>query len=87
MKKREGMASQGFCRLYSVVGCLSRIINQIAFTYISVDPVESINCLYINLASDVLLVVIPEVQTSQFTAHYLGYVSWFVKLNLQTGHS
>lgn len=54
------MTSQGFCRLCSVLGCLDRIINQIAFTYFSVDPVKSINCLYIELASVVLLVVIPE---------------------------
>lgn len=81
------MTSQGFCRFCSVLGCLGRIINQIALTYISVDPVKLINCLHINLASDISLVVIPEVQTSQFTSYCLGYVSRFAKLNLQTEHS
>lgn len=81
------MMSEDFCRLCSVLGCLGRIINQITFTYISVDPVKLISSLYINLASDVSLVVIPEVQTSQFTSHWLGCVSWFAKLNLQMEHS
>lgn len=81
------MTSQGFHRLCSVLGCLSRIINQIAFICVSVNPVKSINSLYINLSSDVLLVVIPKVQTSQFTSLCLGYVSWFSKLSLQSGHS
>lgn len=72
------MTSQGFCRLYAVLGCLDRIINQIAF-YISVDPVKSINYLYNNLVSDVLLVVI-----SEFKQVSLPLIVWVVLAGLQS---